>query len=839
MASDPDQQPGARPAPDSRDLIPGPGADRRGLLERARRWLLFLWIRPTILGADYNALRLDRSVCYALANESVTDLAIVDEACIRNGLPRPYRGIAGTPERRSFFFLNRPEGFWGRRSARHTSSRMQRLLETARDGQPVDVVPVSLFWGHQPDREQSMFRTLFSETWSATSKLRKLMALLFYPNHILVQFSRPIRLIELIASESDVRLQERKLQRLLRTHNTRQKRAILGPDLSHRRTLINTIVTSTAVREAIIAATGNDEVSADAAVTKARAYASEIVSHQTYQVVRFFNVLLTWLWNRLYDGIDVHRIGQVKKLAEANEIVYVPCHRSHIDYLLLSYVLYHNGLTPPHIAAGRNLNLPVVGPLLRRAGAFFMRRSFQGDSLYRAVFDEYIHLMFVKGHSVEYFIEGGRSRTGRMLHPKAGMLNMTIRSLQRSADLPIKLQPVYIGYERIIEGATYLGELRGRAKKDESVLDIVRATRALKGPYGRVTVSFGEALDLAQFLDGTMPAWRTADDSTRARLPNASEELANKLTTRINAAVSINPVNLLATALLSAPRQTMEADQLLYQLQLLAALAGRTRLDGHATVTKLSPSEVLSHAADVVGLAPRLHDFGELWRATDEESILLTYYRNNTVHAFVMPALTARLVAKGPTSVSAVSALFETLKAFIETECFLQLGETLVLAERCLLALAELELIHSNGQEYRAAPVASRNYVALLNISQVVIPTLERFHIVNTLIAAAADGAASAKLGDLESTAAAIARRLSAIYGLNSPSFFDQNLFAAFLSTLRRLGLVNVTAGKVDPNANHEAFATTIADLLDDDVRFQVAQAVVQAGTDAPIELSD
>lgn len=838
MASDPDHVSGPDPALTSAGLAPEPGGIQ-GWLQRLRRRLLFLWIRPTFLGCDARTLRLDGPACYVLPNQSVTDLAVVDEACKRHGLPRPLAGVAGTDEEHAYFFLNRPEGFWGRRSARHTSTRMQRLLEAARAGQTVDVVPVTLFWGHQPDREQSMLRALFSENWSATSRLRKLMALLFYPNHILVQFSRPISLTELIGTESDPgpadpRRQERKLLRLLRTHNTRQKRAILGPDLSHRRTLINTIVTSNGVMEAIETTAGDDTPAREQAIAKARAHANEIVSHQTYRVVRFFNVLLSWLWNRLYDGIDVHRIEQVKQLAEANEIVYVPCHRSHIDYLLLSYVLYHNGLTPPHIAAGRNLNLPVVGPLLRRAGAFFMRRSFQGDSLYRAVFDEYIHLMFVKGHSVEYFIEGGRSRTGRMLRPKAGMLSMTIRSLQRSADLPIQLQPVYIGYERIIEGATYLGELRGRAKKDESVFDVLGAIRALKGPYGRVSVSFGEPLDLADYLDGTLPGWRTPNEVGKAQFSAAGSELARDLAIRINAAAAINPVNLLATAMLSAPRQTMETDQLLYQLELLATIAARTRIDGHATVAEHTPRDLLDHAAGVIGLRPQQHDFGELWRATDEESILLTYYRNNTVHAFVAPALAARLIARpGGASEADVSTLLAALQPCVETEFFVLLGEPQTLARRCLEALIHTGLALQDGNQYSAPPVASRQFVALTDLSRVVVPTLERFHIVNRLIEAAHRGEGPAMVGDLETTAAAVARRLSAVYGLNSPSFFDQSLFTAFLGTLRSQGLVTVTAGKVSEGEDHARFAALVAELVDDDVQYQVAHAVAGAGQSA------
>ena len=141
-----------------------------------------------------------------------------------------------------------------------------------------------------------------------------------------------------------------------------------------------------------------------------------------------------------------------------------------MDYLLLSYIIYHQGYALPHIAAGINLNIPVVGRLLRKGGAFFIRRSFAGNALYTVVFMKYLAAIMARGHSIEYFIEGGRSRTGRLLHPKTGMLSMTVRSFLRDPVRPVVFVPVYFGYERIVEANTYISELSGAPKKKESWL---------------------------------------------------------------------------------------------------------------------------------------------------------------------------------------------------------------------------------------------------------------------------------------------------------------------------------------------------------------------------------
>ena len=213
----------------------------------------------------------------------------------------------------------------------------------------------------------------------------------------------------------------------------------------------------------------------DEAQLRARDFALEIASDYSYGVLRALELSLAWFWKRLYDGIELHNTDVVARIAPNHGIVYIPTHRSHIDYLLLSYFLHRQGLAPPHIAAGANLNIPLVGPLLRRAGAFFIRRSFKGEPLYAAVFHEYLHLMLTRGFPIEYFIEGGRSRDGRMLTPKAGILGMTIRSFIREHARPLVFVPVYIGYEKLVEGESYLREMAGKPKQCESLWSLLKS----------------------------------------------------------------------------------------------------------------------------------------------------------------------------------------------------------------------------------------------------------------------------------------------------------------------------------------------------------------------------
>jgi glycerol-3-phosphate O-acyltransferase len=796
---------------------------------RLTQWLLFCWIKPTVLGIEQLNSTADEPVCYVLPLRSIADFLLVDRLCRDAGLPRPVMPINQVDEHRALFFLGHSEGLFGRRSRRRRSARLLRLFDhqTGLDAK-IKIVPVSIFWGHQPDREKSIFKLILSENWTATHRVKKALAMLFHPNHIFVQYSAPVSLAELMATEADRSKQIHKLLRLLRVHFKNQRQAIIGPDLSHRRTLIDTIVSSNNVRSAI-----DKTMAAESGLTettllrRAHQYGTEIASHQSYRVIRFFHVLLSWLWHRLYDGIEVNRIHIPQKLAQSHEIVYVPCHRSHIDYLLLSYVLYHNGLAPPHIAAGINLNLPVIGALLRRGGAFFMRRSFHDDLLYKAVFDEYIHQMFIRGYSVEYFIEGGRSRTGRTLPPRTGMLAMTASSYLRDPGRPICFIPVYFGYERILEVATYMSELSGKTKKAESIIDLFRVVRSFKYAFGGVTVNFGEPLALPGFLSER----RTLTDSqppTDEEFLSICQQLARELVTRINSAAAITPVALLATALLCTRRLTMEESQLARQIDVLRTIAMRGAYGGRISVTNVPADQAINHGIDVAGLKRTEHPFGPTISMPPERGALLTYYRNNVAHVFTIPSLVARFAAhQGTTTTSEICRYVNVLYPYLKSEYLLPyaIDEVADVCRGAVGVLQQLELLQVSSGHISSPAPDSYHYAALTDIGMIIEPTLERFFIVASLLETR--GAQQPEV--IQASAASIAQKLSTLFGINSPTFFEKSLFADFIATLRSEGMIE--AGQ-DGYCTSNAFTGFIAETaltLDSDLRYHVLQAVENA----------
>lgn len=820
---------------------------REGLLARFRafnfstlRALLHLWIRPRVINADADKLSLDTAspICYVLPSRSLADLLVVDHACEKAGLPRPHDPLApgNTDEARSFFFLAHVEGRWFTRSSyRSHSSRMLRLLAAhAEDSSlSVQVVPVSLFWGHAPERERSLIKLLLSDTWTATRRIKKFLALMFQPSHIFVQFSAPISLRGLVDGEPDEARRVRKLARILRVHFRLRKQAIIGPDLSHRRTMVGAIVSSSAVQSAIDAEVSNAGITRSAAEALARRHANEIAADQSYRVIRFLYLLLTWFWHRLYRGFTVKGIEAAQELAQTHEVVYVPCHRSHIDYLILSYLLYINGLPPPHIAAGKNMNIPLIGPFLRRGGAFFMRRSFQDDQLYKAVFDEYLHMTFTKGYSVEYFVEGGRSRTGRMLSPRMGLIGMTVRSFQRKPSPPLVFVPVYFGYERVLEAATYIGELRGAAKRDESIFDLLRVFRFLHLEFGKVHVNFGQPIELSDFLDREFPGWESDGGSDREALFEACRRLGDRIAVNINRAAAVTPVNLLAVILLATSKQRISESSLKSQIELFRRLLRDARYSDEMTVTDLPVADIIAYGEQLSLLERMDPPFADVLVAEGDRPVLLTYYRNNVAHLLVIPSLLVRILThREGLSMEELIASCCALYPYLEREYFLRwpIDEVAALCAHHIDCLRAAGLVTLAGERVQPAPRGSDEYTGLLLLGEVVEPSLQRFFIAAGLIDACTEH--SVTQVTLEQCCRQVAQTIAAIYRFNAPEFFQESLFTTFLSGLIERAAVSVDGEKLSATASLRQILRAIDPLLDRDIRQGIHETVTHCAAD-------
>jgi glycerol-3-phosphate O-acyltransferase len=770
------------------------------LLFRPWYWLagrvFAAWARPVVQPADPCALlpALEGPVCYVLETGGLADTLALENACRRYGLPTPTDSLPFTAMREPrLVVLRRLRGFLLRRRQRG-SMRLKRLVEAsvAAGGHELLLVPVAIYWGRSPDKEHSWLKLLFLENWEVAGRTRKLVATIFHGRNTLLRFSEPLPISSIIQDSLDAERAYRKVSRILRVHFRQRRAATLGPDLSHRRTLLNHVLNDPTVLRAIEAEAAGSRVMRERTRQRARRYAEEIAAHVSYPTIRIIERTLSWLWNRIYDGIEFNNADWLHEAASNHELVYVPCHRSHFDYLLLGYVVYQHGLSIPHTAAGINLDMPVIGSILRRGGAFFLRRSFKGNRLYATVFNAYMHQILTRGHAIEYFVEGGRSRTGRLLRAKGGMLAMTVNSYMRAPRRPILFVPVYFGYEKLIEGDSFISELGGAEKQKESLFGLIRSVRSLRDYFGKVYVNIGEPIPIEPLLDEMRPDWRQAvqeDDERPAWLNDTVNKLGVRIMRGINSAAAVTPISLLASILLSTPKQTMGELELKRQLQLSMDLLARFRYSDKMTLPDLAPADIIAHGEKMQVIDRTSHPLGDVLHMAEHQAVLMTYFRNNVHHLFAIPASIACCFIHGRRLPhEEVQRLVRLTYPFMQTELSLKWDENDIddVTTAGIKALIDLQILSQidEGRTLVRPPTGSARAFQLLMLGQSMLPMLQRFYLVVALLFRHGSGVLSRV--QLENLCQKSAERLSMIYGLHSPDFFDKGLFRDFIGKLRQ-----------------------------------------------------
>ncbi|MBL1416971.1 MAG: glycerol-3-phosphate 1-O-acyltransferase PlsB [Moritella sp.] len=766
-----------------------------------------------------DALKLDltRPIVYVLKTKSMTDLVALQRACKERGLPDPLTPIKVNgviiP---SYVCLDNPAPLFGKVKDKNVFfNEFQQLLRLHKDDKVLDIqlMPVSLFWGRAPGKEGQVPLLSLANSISP-SHLRKTLIVGLNRKDNLVRFNKPVSL-RFMADQhgSDEKLAQ-KLIRVAKIHFSRQKLAASGPKLPNRYQLFEQLLRNPEVKKAIQVEIEEQNISAQKAEKRANDYIDEIVSDFSYKFVKNTSNFLGWIWNKIYSGIKVNNAEQVRKLAaDGHEIVFMPCHRSHMDYLLISYVIYNEGLIPPHIAAGINLNFFPAGPMFRRGGAFFLRRTFKGNKLYATIFREYLSLLFSKGYSVEFFTEGGRSRTGRLLPPKTGMLNMTLQAMLKEQSRPITLVPVYLGYDHVMEVSTYVKELSGANKKKESVFQIFGIAKKLKN-YGQAFVNFGEPINLNQYLNKHVENWR--DDINMpveeqpAWLNQTTRELANQVMVNINSAAAVNALTICALILHAAPHKALSREILVKQIDSYLKLLRNNPYSEFSTLPENSAEEILDQAIALKKFTVREDSLGQMLSMSYEQAVLLTFYRNNILHLFALPSLIAAIVTeKAQTSIEEINAKVCQLYPLIQAELFLKYAadELSTCISDTLAEMQQQGLIRN--QEGVITPVTER-LMSIKLLAASIQETLQRYAIVLTVL----EHDQVIERTKLEDRSQLIAERLSSLNGVSAPEFFDKKVFAIFINKLQELHYLSdtgtVKADKISSLANVVRGLTTL-----------------------------
>jgi glycerol-3-phosphate O-acyltransferase len=518
--------------------------------------------------------------------------------------------------------------------------------------QPVFLVPLAIFPGSGLRRKGSRLASFVYSVHEAPSDVKKLFTYAWNARDLTLSIGAEIPLNAFMTQyqrESEERI-VRRLTRALQIFLYREERVVWGPTLRSKRQVRELVLGSPDLQTLTRALAHERKIPEEKIAKEARTYFDEIAAnfHGSYFAVLAF--LFNRIWHRMFSGLEIRGLEKVVECVKQHPIVLVPCHRSHFDYLILSYIFHENFLSPPHIAAGINMAFWPMAPLFRGAGAYFIRRTFEGNPLYKMVFRLYLEYLIREGYTQEFFIEGGRSRTGKILTPKLGMLSAIVNAFVSGVRRDLFLVPVSIHYGRIVEEEAYKQELLGGQKEKESFGALLKARRVLRQKYGTAYVTFAEPISLNAALGDRKERFRhEGDPATEHEKRYFVQKLGFRLLREVNEVAVAGATSLSSTVLLAAPHQAIRyadfvaaaralTDLLIAKGVTLTASLHRNRENFLESLGFLQSGKLIEWMKDRAG---------DIIYAPPDKRMILDFYKNNVIHFFLIPSLVAHALRRG------------------------------------------------------------------------------------------------------------------------------------------------------------------------------------------------
>ncbi len=753
-----------------------------------------------VLDAQTPVETSSRPIFYIVSHQSASDLLALQRACKKQDLPDPLSKVSINDK--SFdrtLCLAKPTSVWGLK--RGNTKALQQGLEVLNQHHldkelDAQLIPVNHIWGRVPTQEKNKANvsSLLAEQ-AAPTWLQKLFIVLFLGRDNLIRYSQALSLRNMSDNHGNDEATAHKLLRVARFHFHRQNIAAKGPRLIHRQQMFTALFANPSVKRIIKDEAKSKNISTDKVKKQAQSMMEEIAGDYSVSLVRLSDRVLRWLWARLYKDIKVNNSQVLRELAhDGHEIIYVPCHRSHMDYLLLTYIILQEGLVIPRIAAGINLNFWPAGPIFRKGGAFFIRRSFAGNRLYSTIFREYLGLLFERGYSVKYYTEGGRSRTGRLLNPKTGMLAMTIQSLLRGIDRPLTLVPVYLGYEHVMEVGTYHKELSGSEKKKESIFGVLKAIKNLRN-YGNGYVNFGEPININSFLNEKVPDWKAAISPIDPQKPNwltpTVNDMAHQVMLGINQCAALNGVALVALILHASENKALAKSNLENHLDFFLNIQRNAPYSPQITIPEENGAALLEHVISLNKVTVSEDSFGTIISLNKSASLEMRYYRNNILHTYTLMALVCKLLTHN-SKIPHEQLTLQTINILttLKDDLFLWQSPEQISQQvaQVLTALERLDIAKQTKAHFWSLTDNTQllNHVHLM--AECVDESLQRLAIITSLVTRLAP----LSRRELEEKVVAIAKRLSVLNNITAPEFIDKKAQATLINTLRELGYIQL-----------------------------------------------
>ncbi len=543
-----------------------------------------------------------------------------------------------------------------RRFVKKQTDPVHYLIEIQKSiDRPIYLVPQLIFFSKTARREQPTLLDILFGPEDKPGKIRRLYMLFKNPGKVFVEVSKPVNLEGYLQADHlrqrSTEYQSLVLRRDLLVQLNRHRHSITGPVRKSREELKESILTNERLQQFMKTYAQNRDISLQEVHRKADAYLEEIAANYKPAFIKIAAVIVGWITRTMFDGVTTNHEGlnQVKIMSLRGPLILIPCHKSHIDYLILDYLLYQNNLPVPHIAAGKNLSFWPMGPLFRSGGAFFLRRSFRGAVLYSKVFAEYIHKLLEEGYNIEQFIEGGRSRTGKLLMPKLGLLSIIINAYKNGACEDMLIVPIYVGYDRIIEEKSYLLELGGGQKEQENILQVIQARKFLKKRYGKIYLQFHEPISLNQLLrayDRPLAEMKSKEQNALIKI------LGFQVINAINRVTVATPHALVASAILNFSKDTFSFDELLevseiYMKHLTvqnAKLSDTLISDHRRAIEQVIESYCQRKFVEPVTKSKDENTAEKEYRINETRRLYLEYYKNNSIAFFIPAAYTAMAI---------------------------------------------------------------------------------------------------------------------------------------------------------------------------------------------------
>lgn len=561
---------------------------------------------------------------------------------------------AGAP---ALIFLRRPRTLMGPNPV-YSERYFETLVALQRElDEPILLLPETLLGTKQPvGLRRTTIDIIFGDR-EAPGRLRELIGFFWWYESARFHVGAPVNVKAVLEREEGKpdRIIAKKIRWSILHHLAREDRVRTGPlRVSPARTR-ERVLADGPVRRAMEREAAKGEPMGQVE-RRAHGMLKAMAADLRYGWIRFVDATLDIIWSRIYDGIIVDQEGlaRVRDAARKGPVVLVPSHKSHIDYLVMSQIFFKEGIAPPCIAAGDNLNFWPLGTIFRRSGAFFLRRRFKGDKLYSTVFAAYVRTLLKEGNAIEFFIEGGRSRTGKLLPPRMGMLGMCVDPVADGYVSDVHFIPASISYEKVIEAKSYRRELEGGRKKKEDMTALLGSTKVLRSKYGRVFVDFAEPISLRMFAASrgfeiaSEPSRKDPDEKDGPRRQLVTQ-LGHRIVYGINQATRITPTAVSALVLLSRAQRGL-GEQELYReadrfLELLERIGARRSTSLDPETRKEAIREAIGRLASdgLVGMVPA-PDGETILQVSDEGRRALDYYKNNIIHFFVPYAVASLAV---------------------------------------------------------------------------------------------------------------------------------------------------------------------------------------------------